>query len=303
MAKRNFRLRHSHAEITSQPPAPEEMKIPSTISVAVDKSQEGKREATAPEADNPYYQYSSDQAVVPTEVTQEKKRAAMANSGLNPQIHHGHQQTDPQLMNLDVAPAAPVLPPPLTDTHAAAPKTSHRHHEKSRDKKKCKRKHSKRKHSERQRGEVHSKRKHSERQRGEVPKSSSRQQDRGDGANFVDDHSIHKKQRAPATQGDEKRVYMWSSLLGQRPAKDDGDNMSKWLMNVLAVSDPKAPIKAPPAPIAAPDEMSSSPSSLSLEGFDSSGQNSSDNNNNTLSHHHHHKQSALAGRGGSDSSE
>lgn len=67
----------------------------------------------------------------------------------------------------------------------------------------------------------------------------------------------------------DSRLYMWANLLGQRPRKDDEDNMSKWLMSVLAVSDLKKPLKADK------EEMYSSPSSLSLEGFDSSEPNRS----------------------------
>jgi hypothetical protein len=32
---------------------------------------------------------------------------------------------------------------------------------------------------------------------------------------------------------------VWADLLGERPPQQDDDSMSKWLMNVLAVSDPK----------------------------------------------------------------
>jgi hypothetical protein len=42
---------------------------------------------------------------------------------------------------------------------------------------------------------------------------------------------------------DKKRLLMWADLLGERPPQQDDDSMSRWLMNVLAVSDPKAPLK------------------------------------------------------------
>ena len=40
-----------------------------------------------------------------------------------------------------------------------------------------------------------------------------------------------------------KRILVWAGLLGERPSPKDDDSMAKWLMNVLAVSDPKAPFK------------------------------------------------------------
>jgi hypothetical protein len=58
-----------------------------------------------------------------------------------------------------------------------------------------------------------------------------------------------------------QRLVLWSGLLGQRPLKHDGDNMSKWLMSVLAVSNLAAPLKEE-------KELSSTPSSLSLESCD-----------------------------------
>lgn len=40
-----------------------------------------------------------------------------------------------------------------------------------------------------------------------------------------------------------KRLLVWAGLLGDRPPQKDDDGMAKWLMNVLAVSDLKVPIK------------------------------------------------------------
>jgi hypothetical protein len=71
-----------------------------------------------------------------------------------------------------------------------------------------------------------------------------------------------------------QRLVLWSGLLGQRPLKHDEDNMSKWLMSVLAVSNLAAPLKEE-------KELSSTPSSLSLE--------SSDNNQGPSSSRHREK--------------
>lgn len=57
--------------------------------------------------------------------------------------------------------------------------------------------------------------------------------------------SSHEKAAGPAHSLDaidEKRSLIWSTLLGRRPVADDGDEMSKWLMDIMAVSDLKAPI-------------------------------------------------------------
>ena len=63
------------------------------------------------------------------------------------------------------------------------------------------------------------------------------------------------------------RKERWAALLSKRPATKDGDSMSAWLMEVLAVSDLDTPLKsedgaatlsgadaAPPAPAAAKEE-------------------------------------------------
>jgi hypothetical protein len=44
----------------------------------------------------------------------------------------------------------------------------------------------------------------------------------------------------------EKRQTRWVSLLARRPSTKDGDSMSAWLMEVLAVSDLATPLKANP---------------------------------------------------------
>jgi hypothetical protein len=41
----------------------------------------------------------------------------------------------------------------------------------------------------------------------------------------------------------EDRQQRWATLLGKRPATKDGDSMSAWLMEVLAVSDLETPLK------------------------------------------------------------
>ena len=42
-----------------------------------------------------------------------------------------------------------------------------------------------------------------------------------------------------------ERMERWASLLGRRPATKEGDMMSAWLMDVLAVSDLDTPLKSP----------------------------------------------------------
>jgi hypothetical protein len=44
----------------------------------------------------------------------------------------------------------------------------------------------------------------------------------------------------------EKRQKRWTSLLARRPSTKDGDSMSAWLMEVLAVSDLATPLKVTP---------------------------------------------------------
>jgi hypothetical protein len=67
---------------------------------------------------------------------------------------------------------------------------------------------------------------------------------------------------APASAASDTKISSdrkerWGSLLGKRPATKDGDSMSAWLMEVLAVSDLDTPLKsldgveaesAPPGP-------------------------------------------------------
>lgn len=52
---------------------------------------------------------------------------------------------------------------------------------------------------------------------------------------------------APVSESDAKisadRKDRWAALLGKRPATKDGDSMSAWLMEVLAVSDLDTPLK------------------------------------------------------------
>lgn len=43
-----------------------------------------------------------------------------------------------------------------------------------------------------------------------------------------------------------KRQDAWAILLGQRPSTDDGDDMSAWLMQIMAVSDMKNPVPDSP---------------------------------------------------------
>jgi hypothetical protein len=77
----------------------------------------------------------------------------------------------------------------------------------------------------------------------------------------VASEEVGDQDRKPPKKCSKKRLLIWANLLGERPLQQDDENMSKWLMNVLAVSDLKAPLK---------EELSSSPSSLSLEGSGSS---------------------------------
>jgi hypothetical protein len=265
VAKRNFRLRHNHAEVSSQPPVETGMKIPSTICVAVDSTQGKPEKTTAAEADNPYYQYSSDQDIVPAEAsTEDKKRAAEA-----PGHHLDHVELERKKMRRETPIASGIPPLAAADdvvaAAAAAPKKSS-HKKKRKDKKK---------HSKKRRDS--SDRKTSE---ARLPPPPPVRQE----GNFVDDLSLPNTKK-PLKEGEEKRLYMWATLLGSRPSRDAGDSMSKWLMNVLAVSDPTAPLK---------DDMSDAPSPLSVEGFDSSGLNSNEES----------KRPALAGGvGGSDSSD
>lgn len=54
-------------------------------------------------------------------------------------------------------------------------------------------------------------------------------------------------QTTVAVSGDaisEKRQTRWMTLLAKRPSTKDGDSMSAWLMEVLAVSDLDTPLKA-----------------------------------------------------------
>ena len=238
VAKRNFRLRHSHVDTASQPPGPNEMKIPSTICVATDTARNSdlvgtRAAATRTHANNLYFQDNDDEA----------KDHGRAEKHRHEDRHHRHRKESNKRRHQNSLDAA---------VDEAAEKKGH---DSDRDKKKRKKKHSPTRQSLSARKAA----------------DALTQQDNG-GINYFDDRS-HQPKRPPndSSKRDalknvgEKRLYMWASLLGQRPNRDDEDTMSKWLMNVLAVSDPKAPLK---------DDMSSSPFSLSLERFDGSDQNS-----------------------------
>jgi hypothetical protein len=64
------------------------------------------------------------------------------------------------------------------------------------------------------------------------------------------DTSLKDIPAAAAPLGDdkisEKRQKRWTSLLARRPSTKDGDSMSAWLMEVLAVSDLATPLKVTP---------------------------------------------------------
>lgn len=53
----------------------------------------------------------------------------------------------------------------------------------------------------------------------------------------------HPSPKAKSGDISESRQERWAQLLGKRPATKDGDSMSAWLMEVLAVSDLDTPLK------------------------------------------------------------
>ena len=66
---------------------------------------------------------------------------------------------------------------------------------------------------------------------------------------MMNDGDIHPVAAKPSDNSNDhdeytkKRLLVWAGLLGKRPPQKDNDGMAKWLMNVLAVSDPNVPLK------------------------------------------------------------
>lgn len=100
--------------------------------------------------------------------------------------------------------------------------------------------------------------------------------------------NIHPEDGAIGKKCSNKRQMLWAGLLGERPPHQDDENMSKWLMDVLAVSDLKAPIKGedpPPSPLsreeAAVDKQGLGRRTKRRDRFDSDTDNDSDDDDDT----------------------
>lgn len=90
-------------------------------------------------------------------------------------------------------------------------------------------------------------------------------------SNVVNESSSSKQQKKKTKRAieeiDDRRLLMWSSLLGKRPVVDNDDDMSKWLMKVMAISDFNAPLHdATMREFGLDDkDTSSSPSTLTVD--------------------------------------
>jgi hypothetical protein len=88
---------------------------------------------------------------------------------------------------------------------------------------------------------------------------------------------------------EEERQERWAKLLAKRPSTKDGEAMSAWLMEVLAVSDLEAPLAGEAAPAAASasnkeeEAKKSTESPHSEEGYGSSNEGTEEANKNELS--------------------
>lgn len=218
VSKRNFRLRHHHIDSSTQRPSPDVM-VPSSICVDVHTPRASEmsvaRDRAVPaHAGNTYYQSNEDQSVAEHGRVKNHKRDSTGR-------HHKDSDKEKLYEAADHAAA--------TENIANAGNSS------KREKKKKKR---------------HKKNFSSKRQKSSVPKVASLPPRQSAEVTYVDDTnhqgmnvSNDVAKRDVLKSFGKNRLRMWASLLEQRPSKDDEDNMSKWLMNVLAVSDLKTPLR------------------------------------------------------------
>ena len=93
--------------------------------------------------------------------------------------------------------------------------------------------------------------------------------------------------RKPGDKIDTERKQRWASLLAKRPSTKDGESMSNWLMEVLAVSDLDTPLKTDatesspaPAPAAPPKEVTApAPAPAAAAASSQSGQSDGNSSN------------------------
>ena len=279
MARRNFRLRHYHKEEVARAAASGAKNVPETIRVTGKSKGQNHSNAVADRNVNEMKQNAKTHLIS----TSDNDGRKVGASAVHPKKHQ--KSSKRSLPSREGA--VPLTIQISKDNTTPVHKDSHYHktgdnsgenskrnrREEQRAKDDKKRKHrSKKSHkpSKRKSGDGHDDERRSKRPKTDTdqgvatvpsfaPKTARRRKSKlvQDNASSNVARGSHKryKERSSDNKITDKRMSMWVNLLGKRPPSSQDDDMSKWLMNVMAVSDLKAPLTGEGDPSSSPSTL------------------------------------------------